>query len=218
MNKPMFNIPSLGKKLTLILGITASLMLTGCATNLSQENTSSTDDVLVTKPSERVAIRYNKPNNNDLNSLPPEISAFLREGKVDNSKISAVTPTRVGTGDYNHAILNNVKATDVVAINPSKFAPPNALPDYGYNNDDNYQKPVDFVAKAPAYFADFQPEPVQVITRSTSYASVKVQNRKNSTVTTSKFVKTSFKSNNNSTKSKNIAPQRVKASLPARKK
>ena len=160
-----------GNKLFSILSIlTASLIMTGCATNL-QQNDDETSSI-TSNPSERVAIKYNKSSNNN---LPPEVSAFLNEGRI-SSKFSTVTPTRIGKGNYNHEILNNAKATDIVAINPHKFAPPIALPDYGINDDnldenDNLQIPVDYVAQAPAYFAAVQPQ--QFITRSKSYASIK---------------------------------------------
>lgn len=200
-----------GSRLLAIFSIvTASLIMTGCATNATN-NIQSVDnsDSFVTTPSERVAITYK--NNNNLDTLPPEVEAFLNEGKIDNNKITAVTPTRIGTGHYNHEILNNAKATDVVAIDPNKFAPPLALPDYGDYGiaaDENLQTPVDFVAQAPAYFAAAQPP--QIVTRTTrtiSYASVKSRSRAVSK--NSKIAKTNIKTN---------PAKRVKAKLPARKK
>ena len=67
-----------GSRLLAIFSIvTASLIMTGCATNNIQSADNS--DSFVTTPSERVAITYK--NNNNLDTLPPEVEAFLNEGK-----------------------------------------------------------------------------------------------------------------------------------------
>ena len=201
-----------GSRLLAIFSIvTASLIMTGCATNATN-NIQSADnsDSFITTPSERVAITYKNKNNNNnnLDTLPPEVEAFLNEGKIDNNKITAVTPTRIGTGHYNHEMLNNAKATDIVAIDPNKFAPPLALPDYGITSDENLQTPVDFVAQAPAYFAAAQPPQIVTrTTRTTSYASV--QSKSRAVSKSSKVAKNNIKPN---------PAKRVKAKLPARKK
>lgn len=188
--------------LSMLSIVTASFIMTGCATNTTQVANSTS---IVTTPSERVAITYNTANSN-LNNLPPEVAAFLNDGKVDSKKISTVTPTKIGKGSYNHEMLNNAKATDIVAIDPTKFAPPIALPDYGI--DENLQEPVDFVARAPAYFAAAQPP--QVVTRTKSYASVKKNTRSTKTVLK--------KNTRNTVKVKASSKQRVKARVPARKR
>lgn len=210
MDAILFNAPRrYGNRLLSILSIvTASFIMTGCATNATNpQNLTENSTQMVTQPSERVAIKYNNINNN-LNDLPPEVASFLNDGKIDYNKISTVTPTKIGKGSYNHEILNNAKATDIVSIDPTKFAPPLALPDYGV--DENLEAPVDFVAQAPAYFAAAQPP--QIVTRIKSYASIK-------TVTKS-IPKSKNKNNLQITKSnKSIkSTQRVKVNLIARKK
>ena len=210
MNTILFTVPrKYGSRLFSILSIvTASFIMTGCATNATQVADDSTP--MITKPSERVAIKYKNLNNN-INDLPPEVASFLNDGKIDYSKISTVTPTKIGKGSYNHEILNNAKATDIVAIDPTKFAPPIALPDYGV--DENLETPVDFVAQAPAYFAAVQPP--QIVTRTKSYASIQSVNKSNSRSNTKTNVKIAKSNKNIKSAPSN---QRVKVNLIARKK
>lgn len=207
MDANMLEAPrQFGNRIIAIIGmVAASFVMTGCATNSAQ--LSDTSEAIVTNPSERVAIKYNQ-NTLSINDLPPEVASFLNEGKVDVAKMNTITPTKVGTGSYNHAILNNAKATDVVAIDPNKFAPPVALPDYG-TTEEVLQRPVDFVAQAPAYFAAAQPP--HVVTRSISYASVKT---KKSQAKNTK-IKTPVKKANikTSQKKKVVTKQRVKVKL-----